>query len=299
MALTQAVEYFNQSQTMIAVLISEKITNLKGEEKTLWDAFDDDFNWRTEEFGENPYTGKERFKLQMKVQKAIADVHGNYAREMKGKRNFYTRALLVFRTWLPQAIANRFGEERKDILLGTETKGRYRSYINFATNEDGKFDFDELKNNLIWLIGLSGNTNLKEIDRAAMRKNLAELGLLVSLSTMILLVKHLAEGADDDEWYYTYLLNNLIRAESDLTMFMGPYAWQKVIRDPIPLTSIIRDVYDVLPATANYITGNGEYKTGFRAGQSKLLKHSLDNIPGIRQIQQQISFASNEFTDQF
>lgn len=293
--MQQRGEYFVQGQTMVGILMSQKVENKNGEKVSLWEAFDENMQWNSEEYGENPYKDRKKlFKMKMLIRKAIIDAHGNYARPIQNKKHFYNRALYVFRTWLPQAINNRLGSESTDVLLGITTKGRYRSIPSFFKNSNNKIDFNEARQNLLWLLKLNSETNLSEVDKTNMRKNLGELLLLSAITAAILMMR--SGLTDDEDEYYVYLLNNLIRAQGDLTLFMSPAAFDAVLQDPIPLMSIVRNVYDVQEAAFSTIMGEPLFKTGFRKDQFKLAKELGDFIPGWTQLDKNISYMSRTFT---
>src|SRR5690606_1593476 len=116
-----------QGQTMVGVLLNTKVDTPSGEKISLFDGYDSNGKWQTK-YGEDPMADKDKlFRLTQKIRKAIVDVHGNYSRPIAAKQDFGWRLALMFRTWLPQAINVRFGSETTDILLGSTTKGRYRS----------------------------------------------------------------------------------------------------------------------------------------------------------------------------
>lgn len=297
--MQQRGEYFIQGQTMVATLLHEKITDKDGNQVSLYDAFDSNGNWITDKFGEDPYKDpKKLFKMTMKLRKAIIDVHGNYSRPMLAKKHFYQRAAMIFRTWLPQAINNRFGEETSDILLGTTTKGRYRSYNSFIRDNEGKINLQAIRDNLTWLVGLGNKSELTQLDKSNMRKNLAELGMIAALSLAIMGIKAMIKDLDDDEKYYAnYIINSMSRAYGDLTFFMSPASFDQVIKDPIPLIGVVRDITDLLPAAFGVITGDDEYKSGPRKGKSKLGKEVTDLMPGITQIDKNMTYMKQVFED--
>lgn len=135
--LNQRVEFINQSPIMIAMLRSMEITGLNGEKSSVWDAYDKEGKlkpeFRTEEninSWEN-LKGEQYLNFKQKLHKAIVLGHGNYdeLRGMMIKSNSVGKALMMFKTWLPQAIYWRFATKQDDIQSGTQGfKGRYTSY---------------------------------------------------------------------------------------------------------------------------------------------------------------------------
>lgn len=296
--LTAMGEYFGQGHTMVSILLYKKIKLSDGTEVSIYDGFDSNGNWK---YGENPFSDlNKKFDLIQQIRDTIITVHGNYSEEMKLKERWYGRSALIFRTWLPEAINNRFGSDTTNIKTGVTRRGRYRTIIReggFLFDEDGKIDLDRIKNNLVWSIGL-GSTDMSELDKANMRKNIAELGMIAAISTAILLLKAaLADADDEDKTYTTYILNSLMRSQNDLTFFMLPSSFNTVLKDPIPLIKTASDILDVLPASWNLIIGEDTYKTGYRRGDSKFAKEMSDIIPIITQIDRNVSYATNVLND--
>ena len=294
--MQQRGEYFIQGQTMIGILLNTKHTTPDGTEISLYEGYNKDGKWNSK-YGVDPMKDKkELFKMTQKIRKAIIDVHGNYARPIAAKQDFYFRAAMMFRTWLPQAIHNRFGSERTDILTKDTTKGRYRSYASMFKDSQGKFDLQGTLDNLKWWIGLSKNSNLTELDKANMRRNLTELAMIAAVTLAIAALKAGLKDLDDEDKTYTnYIINTLSRTNSDLTFFLLPSSANTILQDPIPLMKTIQNTIDILPATWNYIIDEDEYQSGFRKGDSKLGKEIRDVIPFVTQVDKNITYMNQVF----
>jgi hypothetical protein len=135
--LNQRVEFINQSPIMIAMARTVKVKDKNGKEAMLWEAYNSDGHlkpeFQTEENIENweNLTGEEYLKFKQKLSKAIVLAHGNYdeLRGMMIKNNSAGKALMMFKTWIPMQLYQRFAVEQDDIQSGTQGfKGRYFSY---------------------------------------------------------------------------------------------------------------------------------------------------------------------------
>jgi len=133
----QRVEFINQSPLMIAMLRTSKIKGIDGTESSVWDAYNSDGelkpNFRTEENINNweNLSGEQYLIFKQKLNKVIVLAHGNYdqLRGMMAKSNSAGKAFMMFKTWLPNAIYQRFAVEQDDIQAGTVGfKGKYKSY---------------------------------------------------------------------------------------------------------------------------------------------------------------------------
>lgn len=135
--LNQRVEYINQSPLMIAILRSTKLKDVNGNEDTVWNAFDKDghlkTNFKTPENISNweELTGDDYLTFKQKLNKVIVLAHGNYdtMRGMMAKSGSGGKAVMMFKTWIPNALYQRFAVQQDDIQAGTiGYKGKYFSY---------------------------------------------------------------------------------------------------------------------------------------------------------------------------
>lgn len=270
-------EYFVQGQTAMAMLFNKKITSLDGKEYSLYDAFDSKGKWNTSKFGENPFKDKEAKRVLIKeIRDTVSSIHGDYARGLMAKQHFLGRALLIFRTWLPQSISVRFGKEYKD-LSGEIQKGRYRSLntshaliLPFIRDAYKAFITSRLDDN---------------IDTRNMRKNAIEFTFIPILWAVGLMLKSLIKSADpdDDKELLTFILNSTTRAQGDLTFYFNPYSFNSTIREPIPVFKTLMDTMDLFPAVVQAIEGNDVYKSGIHKGQSKVAVKTRKALPIINQ----------------
>ncbi len=276
-------EYFVQGQTAMAMLLSKKVKALDGKEYKLFDAFNDKGEWNTEKFGENPYKNRDTKRALIKeIRDTVSSIHGDYARGLRAKEHYIGRALLVFRTWLPQSIAVRFGKEYTD-LQGNVRKGRYRSYkaahlalLPLIRDAYAAFTVDKSEDN---------------IDMRNLRQNMIELSFIPILWAVGLMLKSMIKSGDDDEdkALLTFILNSMTRAQGDLTFFFNPYSFQSTIREPIPAFKTLMDIGDIFPAVITAMEGNDTYKTGIHKGQSKVYTKIKKAIPLVNQPDKLIS----------
>lgn len=130
------VEYVNQLPIMVAMLRSQKIKDVNGNEAVVWDVMDKNGNligdFRTEENVANWETlqGSDYLTFKNKLNEAIVRAHGNYdeLRGMMAKSNLSGKALMMFKTWLPAQLYWRFAQEQSNLKTGGKVKGRYRSF---------------------------------------------------------------------------------------------------------------------------------------------------------------------------
>jgi hypothetical protein len=289
--MQKRTEYINQAPLLIALAKDTKVQTEKGE-TTVWDAMDNDFNWNTAEFGEEPKDVI--IKLRLKLNQIIKRNHGNYdpASTINAKRSVLGRFALQFRTWMIDAIAVRVEKERFDDILGVEVKGRYRSVGDvYKRTTVGEFALEFMKGILRRYTfgaykggtfeGLVENNKIKAVDAANMRKVLTEVTMAINLNLLLLVVAGLKDDDDDEEklQVLNVLINQGIRLRTDLMLYVNPMEARNLIRDIIPAVSIVKEVADFFYASGKALIGEDEFEAGIHAGDSRLVKASSKLLP--------------------
>jgi len=291
--LQESGEYLIANQILLAKMHNTVIKNLAGKDKTLYDAFDEFGDWKTEEFGEAPEWTKLTHLNEdgLNVSKLTAfrkeldltryRTQGDYTTPMAAKGKFYGRIYTLFRTWLPRAIEERFGAENaysgtkgRLITVGQGLsksakegifKGTILKYLGGAT----AVTLAKLTN--LPIIGkhiapnpLARNAvkayeeylheiGMSDLDVENMRAQLAEIRIMILISAFALLLKGLA-GDDDDDPELNFTLNTLQRVYQDLSFFTFPSSAFAIIKDPVPIKKTIEDAVEALHATAALIS---------------------------------------------
>lgn len=133
----QRTEFVNQAPLMIAMLRTIKIKDVNGNESSVWNASNPDTTlkseFRTPDNIENweELTGDTYLAYKQKLEDIITKGHGNYSelRGMMAKSESAGKAVMMFKTWIPQQLFWRFAVEQPDIATGNRTfKGTYRSH---------------------------------------------------------------------------------------------------------------------------------------------------------------------------
>jgi hypothetical protein len=287
MTMQEKSEYMNQTPVMIAMAKKFKLKLEDGSELSYWDCFDDygelKVNINIEDFED---------KFKPKVDKVITKIHGNYDtnQPISANKHLLGRSLLVFRKWMINAFYDRLGKGLKeDLILEGDTKGRWRSYGAYFSQNGAKGIFD-ITLNLLRKIAFQKTKmdGLSEVDAANMRKNLTEIMALIAITSLALLLKSQLDDDDNDSKYLCYFwLNQLNRVSMDITFYTDPTQFKTLIRDPIPMFSIVTDGYKainksfLLLGEEAGIDYEDTYKTGVYKGQSKAGIAVKRMIPGI------------------
>lgn len=289
-ALTKSAEYLNQGTTFVSMMHGIKIKNLKGEETFLWKAFDDNFDWKTDEYG--PIPKEILLAAKIRTSQVVKIIHGNYDPHspVRIKEGFFGRALMMFRSWVGEGYASRFQNEKFDSLLMRSRKGSYRTWNPITGGDIGILNGFRLLTYQMLNFLTFGNTyktsldQLSPLDKANMRKNAAEVLLYVSLYTMILMLKALKGDDDKNKYALNALINTGFRVQNDMAFFVSPLAFEKITQSSIPAMSIVIDAHKFLVAAEEAIAGNDTYQKGPFKDQSKVKIAIMRNLPGPTQI---------------
>lgn len=296
-------EFMVQGAVMNAMLLKEKVTLPDGTEKSLWDLINLDSNGELE-YNEN-LTDKYLFDFFNKVKKVNQQIHGDYNSPMLVKKSLLGRVFMLFRTWLPQAVYQRFGSHRQgeeaDYVLG-ETKGRWRSYSELANPKNlGKFLLKAALPGVTRGIQFDG---VSEIDKKNLQMNVREMQFILILTAMTMLLKGMVQGDDDDDpqevSYLKYLYNQTNRFQNELTFFYSPTSFSQFVRDVVPVENTLRQSLKTVDAMTTYIFDNEEdqYKNGFRKGNSKFATQLRMLFPATKQAESVYSSFNNLYKDQ-
>lgn len=301
-----AGEYIIANQIMIAKMLNEKIKNKAGEEKSLWEAFDDEGHFKTEEFGklDESYIKKTKDRIR-EVRK---QTQGDYQNVMQVKGTVAGRVLMLFRTWLPRAVNNRFGEQ-----VGEDFKGRYLSYRDVTqsyveTNGMWKGMGMMAGSQMITLLTKIGNIpglsqlgmkslselcdkryekellsmGISKLDIENMRVNVRELQYLVYMSLIVMMLSAMS-GDEPPDKETTLAINLGTRLYQDMSFFYSFNSATSITKDPIPIYKTIQDGYEFVGNAINYVENPAKdvYQRGRHEGESKTKVSAYKLMPGL------------------
>lgn len=129
----KSIEYLNQGVLILGEIYSRDIQINENTKVKLWDLFDQQGNLK-EEYASNKELyinwqlgrGKQFNAFTSKVNKMIVEVHGDYqeTRGFKASHSEVGRALILFKKFFPQQVANRWSKKQTVYELGEDTMGR-------------------------------------------------------------------------------------------------------------------------------------------------------------------------------
>jgi hypothetical protein len=268
-ALLRSADFFNKGMTTVSILIHEKLEN----GNSLYDVLlpDGEFDRAKMTSADiEKWIGNENedtsaySKLRNKIKVVNERIH-NYepSTTIPLKRTVLGRLVAQFKlSWMANGIDNRWGPEYYDNQLEREVKGRYRSYATVYQQEGGFLSTITyvLKNLMLKTVRSKMQLGeLTKVDEANMKRNIAELQIVLGIMMVIAILKNLAEGDDDDD-VYKLIANTFIRLRNDTLLYANPGIFQDITRSFIPAISYLDNVTKVITGTYKYITDE-DYQT--------------------------------------
>jgi hypothetical protein len=295
-------EYQVQGEILVAMMLKKKVkVTIDGKEQEipLYEAYDENGNWKygEDKSWEGDFNKKEDNRkwldFKLKVDQVIAKVHGNYNPDapIRAKRYVLGRALMQFRTWIPEGVESRFGAAKYDELLQRNVEGRYRT----AGKIFNDYGFWTTANILLNPKTFFNNDTVFDILRTTdpgelalikenMKKNLSELYIKLSMTALALILA----GLDDDDDELTkkarnLALNTIYRMGDDIEFYYSPIAMENITRNIIPATGLIVDGYKFLDAIYEIDEDGFEFlpeaEAGIRAGETKAVYRGMKLLP--------------------
>jgi len=309
--LQEQTEKFNQMQVMVAVLLNKKLT-YGDKQVSIWDAYkieDNKLVFDSENYGtQDEYmasniingTGVNFFRLERLLDSTVATIHGDYKNPLLAKKDVLGRVLMLFRTWLPMAIMERFGVEQKHAGFGRIYKGRYRSISSAKTKDGLELTFREflqtIGNSIVGKKDGFDFKDLSEIDQQNLRKVGAELTIIATLILLHKLLQALFDDLDDDDRkYLNYLSNFTSRTISDFTFFINPQSAWKVLDNAVPIYKTVTNLFSIIGVGIDGLQGEFYYEKGPLAGQLKIGRYFMINVPGLSAANKMINYGKQEY----
>lgn len=273
-------EKYLQTTTMIANMLHDTIDDKEGKKYSIWEAFDEEGNWKEEQFG--PLTDKMIFRMSNKVQRINQAIHGRYSAKDASIMTQYAlfRIFFQFKKWIPAAFESRLQTKRYDVRLDKEIEGRWRTYYKvFKTRHlQLTYNLESMEKN-----------GWTESDVYNMRKNIAE---LVTMMTVALLGFGLAEAGDDDKelkrkGWYKFTMSQLDRVSGDLTYFYNPMDMNRTFTQGMPLFKTVSDLGKAVVGFPHIFGLEGKddiYRSGPNKGDNKGIVGIMNITPGIKPI---------------
>lgn len=312
--MNQRTEYINQAPIMLLMMRKATFEH-NGNTHNLYEGFNKDGSWNTEDFGE--YPTEQVNKTVLKVKALIQRNHGNYnpLAPMLAKRTGVGRLLIQFRSWMVDGYRVRFGDRygRVDEVFETEMRGRYHSVVDVVKDDWSGTSLSMIKQILYNFIPFKSNMGIKSsplskyfegketvrnVDVANMKRVAMEVNILIGVYVAGLLLKLAVADLDDDDpkkLLMTMLLNQSGRLRTDILMYANPNEAAKLIQDPVPALKIIGNLGGWFDAVNKTLQGSPDYETGVFEGHNRILKATATTLPFFSQPYRTLSAMKQEF----
>ena len=295
--LQMHAEKVNQGSVMIAMLKHQKIKDKNGTEISLWDAYkvtkEGNLVWNTEVMGEEgeistrDIINKEGnavniYRLGLKIGAVVARVHGDYKSPMAAKRQVIQRVVMLFRTWLPASIEERFGKERYDQELGRMRRGRYGSFVNPKDSKGEELGFGETLKTLLKIISFQENKfgDISDVDIENIKKDLAEIMYIAALYATSLMYKALLDDDDEKREMLYMLANTHSKVMADLMFALNPGSASQILDNVVPIYRTINDFFSIASVAQRALAGDLYYENGYWKDRLRIEKWFYNNLPG-------------------
>jgi hypothetical protein len=280
MEIMRSAEYSIRAEVMTAMMLHKKVMDKNGKEIPLLDAYDKNGEWDTEKMGENnSWNGshkdethnRERRKWEIRMDAVQERLHGNYnpATTMMAKRTFLGKALLQYRSWLPESIAVRWEKEKFDDNLDRIVKGRWRSYKDYFNHQGGALQGSL---GIIYELGrkLTGqrttfdkqvSEDFTETDSANMKANLQEVSIYLSMYAATIALKAMFAGDDKHNKMAgsaMFWINEIDRMQGDISLYASPSGTVRIVNNILPSATLATDVIALTHAVHKYAMDDNE-----------------------------------------
>jgi hypothetical protein len=209
-----------------------------------------------------PFGETQRQDIQARLHGLNKYMHGVYNDFDKGtiQKHSLGRLALMWRKHVAPGYKRRFKRVSMDHEIGTPTEGYYRTFGDTMMSDIRQYKFNVIKN---W-------STYTPYQKAQISKVLAELSIIMALSTLAFILTNILVDPDDDEreaiqdnYLYNFLLYETLRMRSETASYINPIDAVRVLRSPSAMTStfdrIIKFGNQVMPWN---ITEEYERKTG-------------------------------------
>jgi hypothetical protein len=286
-----------QSEILLASMYNKTIKDNSGKEHSLYDAYDfkDGELVIKPEFSNSGFAdinGKSSpqvIEFASTVNETIKRIQGDYdIRSAKMyKKEWWGRAISVFKNWVPRAIESRFGGEKFNSKLNRTTKGRYRSIYENLSNWRDIYALSVMGR----MTGTKVNSITNPTDLANIKVTLRELSWAASMYLFIMVGKGLMGDEDDEKTkaVYTYILNTASRVESDISFWASLPGMAKMVKDPVAPMRAINDFVNLVGTTKDWVLGDAEI--------TKVGEKGIKFIPGLRQYSDFKRLATEDFAE--
>jgi hypothetical protein len=299
--LMKSTDFLFKSQTAISMALNTKIKTASGD-ISFYKALNDDLEFNEELYGKyNPELNDglefdELYdKFMLKTGQVAKKLHGLASNRtgIMGKDNVMGRLLFLFKSWLPETVANRYEPRKYDEFLERDVEGYFRTFVRLAFKEKGlPYAFKTMLR-----ATFSDNTDdLDVLEKENLRKTFSELVAITTIVAIYYTLKNLAPDEDDeDRKKWNMVINQMALLQRDLTFYVDTNSIGDLTSQMVPSITSLNNLQTALKAAFYHypagITGLETNDDGepLYDGQRTLLKITKA-IPGLNNINRLIYY---------
>ena len=299
--LMKGTDFLFKSQTALSMALNTNIVTEKGN-VNLYKALTDNLEFNEELYGKyNPeLNGGLEFeelydKFMLKNGQVAKKLHGLATNRtgVMGKDNVMGRLLFLFKSWLPETLANRYEARKYDEFLERDVEGYMRTFARLAFVEQGlPYAFKAMLR-----ATFSDNTDdMNELERENLRKAFAELVAIIATSAIYFTIRGLAPDEDDeDRKKWNMIINQMELLQRDLTFYVDTDSLGDLTSQMVPSITSLNNLKTALAAAFYHypagITGLETNDDGepLYDGERTILKITKA-VPGLNNINRMIYY---------
>lgn len=280
-----AGEFVAQSNTAIAKLRSELLTNSKtGEKLSVWEAHEF-VNGELKLKEGFEYSPSQRRAISVEIKNMNKIIHGNYSEGDKValQEHALGQTAMQFKKWVYNFGKSRYGATYFDETTGNYQEGRYRTFARFISviKAGAMYDFNSIR---------TAFNSLQDYEKSNLKKLQVESIYWMTTAVLMLMLESIAKGIDDDDeelkMFVNFLRKQSDRVGGELDAAINPKSIYANLKNPVSGLRTANDfgelMVQLVKTPTNYLLGNSKdnYITkGSNKDMTKLGKEFRDVIP--------------------
>ncbi len=279
MFMQKGGEHQIQLTGMLALMHNTKLTTTEGKEMNLYDA------WKIKDEEGNPispvenpnlnWTASDDAVFRNRLHSINKSLHGVYNKFDKSllQRRWYGKLALMFRKYMFTAFKSRYGRKYVDYELGSVNEGYWNTFAKKMYSDIKDFKFGAIQR--MWT-----KEGYDDVQKAAINRTIMEFGVILGA----MMLAGFANEDDDKSWLTSEAKLQLTRMSADITQYISPADFIRVIRNPAASVNLTEKWIAVMQQLTSP-TEQYKRKSGIaQAGDNKLFIKLMKTMPLVHQI---------------
>lgn len=278
--LTHAGEHQIQITGMLSLMNATKVKLKDGSEISLFDAHEIGKDGHLKLKNGVVWTPQDEFQFTKKLHALNKRLNGNYSTFDKAyiQRRWYGKMALVYKKYLYNSWAARWGSKKLDYELGDVTEGYYRGFLSKLVSDIRTYKLDAARR-------MFTREGWSEEQKYAMNKTLYEVGVFVSAALIGTALGGLTAKDDETSWGQDYLGLMMMRVQNDMGAYsiFAPKQLFEIIHNPSAVLQGLERYGNILVQLYKDPFAHYQRQTGaFGKGDSILWAKTMKAVPFLR-----------------